>query len=93
MKHCTTYSFEGDPHASRHETIITFSVLPLRIDSRRADLGSLPPDADCPFESTAGKDIGGGGGGGAHTAGIAGGGGGGAGAGAPETIQLIVRNK
>lgn len=65
--------------------------MPLRIDSRRADLGSLPPDADCPFESTAGKDIGGGGGGAGHTAGRAGGGGGGVGT--PETVQLIVRNE
>jgi len=65
--------------------------LPLRIDSRRADLGSLAPNADCPFESTVDKDIGGGGGGGAHTAGRGGGGGGGGGT--PETVQLIVRNE
>lgn len=65
--------------------------MPERIDSRRADLGSPAPNADCPFESTVGKDIGGGGGGGAHTAGTAGGGGGGVGM--PETVQLIVRNE
>jgi len=91
MKHYTTYSFEDEPHVSSHEAFITFSVLPLRIDSRRADLGSLVPNADCPFESTVGKDIGGGGGGAAHTPGRAGGGGGGVGT--PETVQLIVRNE
>lgn len=65
--------------------------MPLRIDSRRADLGSLAPNADCPLESTVGKDIGGGGGGATLTAGTAGGGGGGVGT--PETVQLIVRNE
>lgn len=69
---------------------ITFNVLPLRIDSRRADLGSFAPDADCPFKSIGGANIGGGGGGGAHTADTGGGGGGGAGA--PETTQPMIRH-
>lgn len=88
MKHYTTYSFEDDSHVSSHEAFLTFSVLPERIDSRRADLGSLAPNADCSFESTVDKDIGGGGGGAAGRAG-----GGGGGAGTPETVQLIVRNE
>lgn len=60
----------------------TFSILPLRIDSSRADLGSFVPDAKSPLESTGGTgiDIGGGGGGGGHTADVGSGGGGGAGA-------------
>jgi len=57
----------------------------MHTDSRRADLGSSAPNADCPFESTDGKGIGGGRGGGAHTAGRAGGGGGGVGT--PETCD------
>lgn len=65
--------------------------MPLRIDSRRANLGSPAPSVDCPFESTADTDIGGGGGGGAHTAGTGGAGGGGVGT--PETVQLIVRKE
>lgn len=68
---------------------ITFSVLPLRIDSRSADLGSFAPDAEIPLESVGGMDTGGGGGGGAHAANETGGGGGGAGA--PENIQVITR--
>lgn len=89
MKHHTTNSIEDEPHVSSHIAFITFSVLPLRIDSRRADLGSLAPNDDCPFESSVDKDIRGGGGGVAHTAGKAGGGG----VGTPETVQLIVRNE
>jgi hypothetical protein len=69
---------------------ITFSVLPLRIDSRSADLGSFAPGAECPFESVGGMDKGGGGGGGAHTANEAGGGGGGAGA--PEKHTSDIKN-
>jgi len=85
MKHYKTYSFEDEPNVSSHEEFITFSVLPLRIDSRRADLGSLAPNADSPFESTDDKDIGGGGGGAANTTGR--------GVGTPEIVQLIVRNE
>jgi hypothetical protein len=61
--------------------------LPLRIDSRSADLGSFVPGAECPLESVGGIDAGGGGGGGAHAANEAGGGGGGVGA--PENIEVL----
>ena len=91
MKHHTTNSSEDEPHVSSHVGFITFSVLPLRIDSRRADLGSLAPNDDCPFESSVDMDIRGGGGGAAHTAVTAGGGGGAVGT--PETVQLMVRNE